>query len=291
MEKNAKFQVAGVGIDLRGDWPDAAFDRAGAYEVNELPADNVLTLTFHREERIPAAKLDEFFGVRHFIEEYGRCAESFVTQDRDGDDSLATVVYSSDFRSADCRLVDVEPFGGAALETRMFVAAGRCLLTALPSFGGLTFHSSAISFNGQALLFAAPSGTGKSTQTGLWRKFYPKETAYINDDTPILMKKDGVIRAFGSPWAGTSGINGNISAPVRAIIYVERGTDNSVRPLEGTEKMLRLLRSVREQIFPEQARLQNELIFALTEVPAYELRCDISRGAVETVKSLLFGQK
>lgn len=289
---NKSIDVAGVRLMISGDLPEGTLAGAEAYMTGENPPEcaDVLSINCRVEEHIPAKELKELYGVRHFIEEYGMTEDGPITQDRGGDASFATMTYSPDFRKAECRLVDVESDGGGSLASRMNVALGRCLLNALPTFGGLTFHSSAITYEGWALLFAAPSGTGKSTQTGLWRRYYPAETSYINDDTPIIRRKDGALHAFGSPWAGTSGINGNISAPIKAIIYVERGSDNSLRGLNPTERLLRAMCAVREQLFPLPAELQNALVFEVAEeIPAYVLSCDISRGAVEAVKSRLFG--
>lgn len=63
----------------------------------------------------------------------------------------------------------------------------------------MVLHGSCIAKGGKALLFSAPSGTGKSTHTGLWKKYYP-ETEYINDDAPVLrFDKEGKVLACGSP--------------------------------------------------------------------------------------------
>lgn len=283
------FNIADISVYIEGDQPHKYLEDMEAYRCNRESSADILQIRYGIEQSIDAKKADKVYGIRHFVEEFGSIGSCFISQDISGDKSLATALYCSDFRNADISMTDVEQEGGNNIKSRMNVAIGRCVLNCLPAFGGITFHSSAIAYRGNAILFAAPSGTGKSTQSRLWRKYYPEETSYINDDTPIIRKKDGRFYAYGSPWAGTSGINNNISAPICAIVYIKRSTDNNVYSVEGTDKLLRSLRSVREQMFPPQRKRQNELMLELmAEVPACELCCDMSQEAVEVLKSLLF---
>lgn len=291
MKPKIELKIAGITVKIAGNCPEGALRGMEAYETRETASevDDILCINCDIAAHLPARQLEPMYGVRHLIEEYGYFGGSFISQDRSGDSSLATLTFAPDFHSVSCTLVDVEARGGGSLNSRMKVAIGDCVRNSLPAYGALTYHASSIAYKGSALLFAAPAGTGKSTQSRLWREYYPEETQYINDDTPIIKKKNGVFCAYGSPWAGTTGINSNISAPIKAIIYVKRGTDNTVRPLIGQEKMLRALRSVREQKFPVQRERQVRLMFELmSAVPTYELSCDMSRGAVEAVRSLLF---
>lgn len=132
--------------------------------------------------------------------------------------------YTPAFDSVECTHVDVASLGGATLADSFGVAVGDCVLNCFPAFGGVTFHASAIAYRGEALLFAAPSGTGKSIHSSLWKQAHPNDVVYLNDDTPVIKRKDGVFYAFGTPWAGTSRIQNNLSAPIKAVILVKRGT-------------------------------------------------------------------
>lgn len=283
------YNIAGVQISVSGACPEYAEQCMREY----LSSDEATSISIHCtvKDSIKAYELVERYGVKNNIEEYGLCSKGFIAQDRERGISYATMHYSDDFTEVECELVDVEKLGGSSMGERMTVALGRCVINCMPAFNALTFHSSCISYKENAVLFAAPSGTGKSTQSGLWRKYYPNDVFYINDDTPILREKDNVFHAFGTPWAGTTGINNNICAPVRAIVYVARDTECYIRRLNEQESILRLMRSVRMQFFPVQRERQTRLLFKLMRsVPVYELHCDISQEAVETVKSVLFGE-
>ena len=99
--------------------------------------------------------------------------------------------------------------------------------------GGLILHASYIIWNGRAILFTAPSGTGKSTQAELWAEFQHAEI--INGDRAVLREKDGEMWSYSLPFAGSSGICANKSAPVRGIVVLSQAAENSVRELAPTE--------------------------------------------------------
>ena len=288
MNDGCMLKIADIQIELSGDYPKTVTDGMKQYLCHSSDQPD-MRIDCKVTEHLDAIDFTEQYGKRNLIEEYGAHGGAYCSQDRDGAKSYATILYNQTFDSAECTLVDVAPLGGASLADRFHVAIGNCVLNCLPAFGGLTFHASAIAYRNEALLFAAPSGTGKSTQSALWMKVHPNDVMYINDDTPVIKRKDGVLHALGTPWAGTSGIQNHIVAPIRAIILVKRGTVNTLRPVGGEEKLTRLLCSAREQHFPPQRRRQANLLFEIAaEIPMYELRCDVSKRAVEAVETLLY---
>ena len=90
-------------------------------------------------------------------------------------------------------------------------------------------HSSALICGGKAYLFSADSGVGKSTHTRLWLDAFGDEVHIMNDDKPVLRIYDDRILACGTPFDGGSGIALNETYPLGAIIFIERGEENSVR--------------------------------------------------------------
>lgn len=104
--------------------------------------------------------------------------------------------------------------------------------------GGLILHASYIICNGRAILFAAPSGTGKSTQAELWAE--AKNAEIINGDRAVLREKDGGMWSYSLPFAGSSGICLNKSAPVRAVVVLAQAAENSVYELAPAEAIKRL---------------------------------------------------
>ena len=102
-------------------------------------------------------------------------------------------------------------------------------------------HASAVAVDVQAYLFLANSGTGKSTHTRYWCKLFGDRAVMINDDKPLLrFEEDDVAMVYGSPWMGKHSVGNNVSFPLKAICFLERGTRNSVERLSFSEAFAKL---------------------------------------------------
>lgn len=153
----------------------------------------------------------------------------------------------------------------------------------LPMFGGIMIHSSCIEMDGNAYLFSAPCGTGKSTHTMLWKKYFGDRVTYINDDKPAVVLKDGCAVAYGTPFSGKTDNNNNISAPIRGICLLERGEKNSIERI-GTQRAISFL--LNQTFRPREADAMSKTLEILdgifANVPVYTLKCDMSYEAVMT---------
>ncbi len=100
----------------------------------------------------------------------------------------------------------------------------------------LLLHSSTVLLDGRAYLFLGKSGTGKSTHSRMWLESFP-EAELLNDDHPIVrVFDDGNVTVYGSPWSGKTPCYRNLSAPIGAIVRIERALSNSaerLRPLKA----------------------------------------------------------
>ena len=102
----------------------------------------------------------------------------------------------------------------------------------------VVFHSSAISVDGNGFLFTARSGTGKSTHTNLLKQLLGDRMAYINDDKPLLdINDEDNIMIYSSPWNGKERRGNNISSPLKGIIFLNRGIDNSCRKISDKNEI------------------------------------------------------
>ena len=162
------------------------------------------------------------------------------------------------------------------------------LLTKLDVF---SLHSSLVRRSGgDAILFTAPSGTGKSTQAGLWERYAGADT--LNGDRSMLLRVDGVWRAFGSPFAGTSGIYRNESAPVRALIVLRQAPENTIRRLSVAEAF-RAIYS--ESVMPRWHTEAHQHVISLvteivSEIPVYLLACTPDERPVTLLRNTLEGE-
>ena len=155
----------------------------------------------------------------------------------------------------------------------------------------MLLHSASVSYKGNAVLFSAPSETGKSTHTGLWKKYYSDDVSLFNDDTPVIRKTDDSFVAYGTPWSGKTEINLNIKAPLRGIVFLKQAPENTIRRLSPIEAAINLLNQTRkpafETLMDKHMDFINDLI---SNTPIYELGCTISREAVDLVKDTIFGE-
>lgn len=162
------------------------------------------------------------------------------------------------------------------------------MLTAL---GAVSLHSSFITHNGQAILFSAPSGTGKSTQAALWEQYAHAEQ--INGDRSVIRCVDGVWTAFGFPFAGSSGIYKNKSAPIRAIVVLRQAKDNTIERLGASEAFRLLYSETAIQRWNTQghAAAVDLLIRLSAAVPVYRLCCTPDARAVDLLQTTLASQE
>lgn len=148
-------------------------------------------------------------------------------------------------------------------------------------------HSSFIRYRGRGILFSAPSGTGKSTQADLWEKFRGSDT--LNGDRAGVRCIDGAWTAFGMPFAGTSGIYRNESAPLTAIVTLAQGPENVIRRLRPMEAVRKLLPecSCRRWDPAFMNGMLDLLLQLVSQVPVYHLECRPDEGAVNLLHDTL----
>ncbi len=115
-------------------------------------------------------------------------------------------------------------------------AVGNAFFKQSVKLGAILLHSSAIVVDGRAYLFCGESKIGKSTHTRLWKEAFGNRVQYINDDKPaVRVLDDDKAFAFGTPFDGGSGIAENLTAPLQAIVFLERSKSNAIRPARTDE--------------------------------------------------------
>ncbi len=154
--------------------------------------------------------------------------------------------------------------------------------TVLESYDGFFFHSSSVMVDGNAYVFSAPSGTGKSTHTALWRKYFGDKAVMINDDKPIIRKHNGLFYIYGTPWMGKTNIGNNIKAPVKAIYFLEQSKENSAVKVSTGSVFKEILEAT---VVPQNRETMHILLSLLDEffsgVSVYKLKCNMDIEAVK----------
>ena len=168
-----------------------------------------------------------------------------------------------------------------------------CFASELLNFNSFVLHASAIMYQGVAYLFSAHSGTGKSTHTKLWQKYFGEEKiTYINDDKPVIRKIDGKWCACGSPFCGKDDLGENIIVPIRGVAFLERGDTNNIASMPPAEAIFRIFDLT---LRPSNAKKMNNLMSIIetfiSEVPIYLLKCNMSLDAAKVAYEGMSGCK
>lgn len=135
------------------------------------------------------------------------------------------------------------------------------------------FHGAAISVGGQGFIFTGNSGIGKSTHILKWLANYP-DTLEINGDKPFIAAGDEP-RVFGSPWGGKERFSSSLSAPLKAIILLERAEENHMQPVTLAGLFPRLCQQIYRPDDVEVTRRTLQLLRSLNGTVSFWLfRCN-----------------
>jgi hypothetical protein len=167
------------------------------------------------------------------------------------------------------------PIGGGDRFPGIFENFCRVLVAyRLHEMGGAVIHGAAVVDNGEALLFAGRSGAGKSTVS---RMALERGLTVLSDDLNALLP--GPILA-GLPFTGDLENGGGPRAhyPLRALLRLEKDTEDRLRPLGRAETAACLLAcSPFVNADPgRHAALLSTLLDLMNRVPAYALRFSLT---------------
>lgn len=160
-------------------------------------------------------------------------------------------------------------------------------------FAGLKtaiLHAALIDASGAGILFMGPSGIGKSTRADLWQRYAGAEI--INGDRAFVNRdSNGAWKAYGSPYAGSSGYYVNKSVPIRAVMTVKRGGAEEVRiqRITGAKAFREVYRNVTVHQWNTYAvnAVSSAIMDMISIIPVYEMICPPDIRAVENVRKEL----
>lgn len=226
--------------------------------------------------------------VKHF--EYSDNSREYIKYQKSGE-IMYSIFYNQDFSIIRTYLNPNYRILGCTPKDIEYLTASVCFNMKLIASGGMMFHSSCINFGGEAICFSAPSGTGKSTHTLLWKDVFGDKVEFINDDKPaIKIDESGKHIAYGLPYSGKSHLNSNTCAPVKAVVFIERANENSIRKIETAEATMRILDQTIKNIYDKDsmATLLDTVEKFILSVPCYLLSCNMTHDAVLTCYNELY---
>ena len=151
---------------------------------------------------------------------------------------------------------------------------------------GCYLHSSGAILDGQGLLFAGHSEAGKSTIV----KMLDGQAEILCDDRNIVRRWADGFRAHGTWSHGEVPQVSASSAPLAAILFLEKAPDNRLVPLDGSWQIIPRLLACLVKPYVTADWWENMLdlmIHIAQDVPCYVLRFDKSGQVVDVLKELV----
>ena len=290
MAVNIKFTVADMKFEFSG-FSDVLFEeKIKPYITDfEVPDFSIEFLKTTDKIEYPASKkLTDKLLANWYINSNG--TYELVYTDFNIDQVILKLTCDIKNAKAKIVLLDVGKLYGIDAECLLCNSLELVLHFIFPHYNGFVVHASSIAYKGTGLAFSAESGTGKSTHTALWLKNCPDDTVMLNDDKPIFryFENDGWY-IYGTPWAGTTGLNTNLKVPLKALVFLERSKTNSIRRLASAEVISRFFEAVISPMSDEVTDKILELLGLLIEKSnVCLLKCNMEDEAMETVKKFLY---
>jgi hypothetical protein len=111
----------------------------------------------------------------------------------------------------------------------------------LATRGGFLLHAASAICAGRAYLFSGVSGAGKTTMTRL----APPDVSLLTDEISYIRPGSGGYSAYGTPFAGELARAGeNCTAPVSALFFLEKGSENRIDEISPADAVRRLMRNI-----------------------------------------------
>lgn len=242
-----------------------------------------LTVHFHPAVSLPAIAREAYYTQDRY---YHRTEDGLTVHfcSAPGMEPFACAMVKDRGQYVDCAYL-------SGNETRLLysrcITDFLCMEALFLHHGGFMLHASFIRWKRKGILFSAPSGTGKSTQAELWKQYDGAEI--LNGDRAVLRRVHNCWRSYGLPFAGSSGIYRNESAPVAAVVVLRQAKENHIRKLSPVEAIQNLYPEV---ILHRWDRMDVNLALNLlqslvSEVPVLLLECLPEASAVELLKDAL----
>lgn len=170
------------------------------------------------------------------------------------------------------------------------LAIFRKVSTALIDRDVFLFHGAAIAVDGRGFIFTGDSGIGKSTHIFKWLVRCPGAVELSGDKPFILAGENPLV--CGSPWGGKEGICSTRTAPLKAVVLLERAEENRMERVTLPELFPALCQQLIRPADPAAAGRALRLLGSLyRSVSFWRFRCNNFRDdCFDTAHSALMGQ-
>ena len=148
---------------------------------------------------------------------------------------------------------------------------------------GFILHSSYVLWKDSAILFTGPCSIGKSTQAKLWERH--ADAVVVNGDKTLIENIDGNFFASGLPFSGSSTDCLNVTAPVKAIVCLDKGLNNTVTRIHPPHSFYSIYKNCYPVPFSEKltGSLIDVVSLAGERIPVFDFICLPDASAVESL--------
>ncbi len=285
------YRIAGITIQLTADFEinDSTYqDKFAKFRVDG-PGDDTVALNL--VAAVPT-RADLQLGKQVYRRtpwDIYRQGQSWVylvvaTDDADAEPEIAAVFNADHTEATVYTRADVIARGDLGSLTT-FTSDQVWLAQLLADREGCYMHSSGIIMDGKGLLFVGHSEAGKSTML----KILGGQGELLCDDRVIVRRGPDGFRIHGSWSHGELPDVSPNSAPLRAILYLDKAPTNELIPIESRKE--RFSTALNYVVRPMVTADWWDKILTLTdrmaaEVPAYRLRFDKSGAVADLLKTL-----
>lgn len=176
----------------------------------------------------------------------------------------------------------LELFSAFTAETLEYLYIGTAFNLKLLEYNGMFLHSSTVVVDGKAYSFSAPCGTGKSTHTNLWLKYFGDRAYIINDDKAAYRKIDGKYYVYGTPFSGKNDVNVNTRVELKAVCFIEQAEENSIERIAPDDAVPLLISQTVRPSSPQRMIMMCDFLDDfIKSIPVYKLKCNMETDAAK----------
>lgn len=275
------YRFGGVTFAIEADAPIERSAMCAPFHAADGAPEHTIRLHFDDWMPVPPETAQH----RGAVWRWQSCAERHLLEQYGTPDKPPRFTYAVT-RGAHTEVTFANAYRAGASVRAVLEAAG--LFDIFAARGMLVLHSAYIVTSaGKAILFSGPSGVGKSTQAALWERCAGARV--VNGDRALV--DVGKKTANGIFYSGTSGISENVTAPVRAIVLLGQGSENSVFVPSPQAAFAGVLSQCAYYEWDaHSAEQMTECVARLvSDVPVLRMDCLPDATAVETLRGKLGG--
>lgn len=273
-----KYNIAGIGIELKYVFPDIMTELLIPYKAIDIDISHSFVVTLIDDVCIP----QEYDLVRTYRKRsvFKNCENTLIVDEDENGVFLQSIRYDTNYKHVLIQLNRKRE--RTILIEQEYVITGLMFMEVAILHNRLAIHASAVSYRHQGWLFSASSGTGKSTHTNHW--LTEDDTFVINDDKPLLFQENKLWYVAGSPWCGKELLHNNLVVPLKAIVFLKRGT-NTIQELDTQSKLIEISKNIIKPRSTELVQRVLSMIGTLVEtIPMIEFRASKDSSSMKELQ-------